>query len=421
MKHIRMSVVLAMLLAAVAGLMAFTVSAQEEDSNTIVDVVVRASSGNPAQFTALLAAVQAADDIIAETLSDPAQRLTVFAPADRAFNALPEEVLDAVLNSPELLTDILLYHVLPIRATSTDVLALLEENQGGFVVETLLGETIEVISTDRGIFINDAFLRTDGGLDFFADNGVIHIIESVLIPPSLQDAVAAIIAGDAPEAAEEEEAGPPTGEDIASAVGRLLGSAGEAEEEEEEEAGPPTGEDIASAVGRLMGSAGDEAEEEAGEPTIAEIAAGNEDFSTLVMVLSGAAPDFLELLSDPASDFTVFAPTNDAFDALGAALGIDIEAAMMFPDILVEILAYHVVEGTVPAEVVVTLDGEAVETVQGESIVISIVDGGVVLNGMVNVVATDIFASNGVIHVIDGVLLSESTIATLGALGISMD
>lgn len=417
MKHIRMSVVLAMLLAAVAGLMAFTVSAQEEEGNTIVDVVVRATNGNPAQFTALLAAVQAADDIIAETLSDPEQRLTVFAPADRAFNALPEELLDVVLNTPELLTDILLYHVLPLRASSADVLALLEENQGGFVVDTLLGEPIEVVATDRGIFINEAFLRVDGGLDFFADNGVIHIIESVLIPPSLQDAVAAVLAGDAPEAAEEEEeVAPPTGEDIASAVERLLGSAAAAEEEEEEEAGPPTGEDIASAVDRLMGSAG-----EAGEMTIAEIAAGNEDFSTLVMVLSAAAPDFLELLSDPASDFTVFAPTNDAFDALGEALGIEIEAALMFPDILVEILAYHVVEGTVPAEVVVTLDGEAVETVQGESVVISIVDGGVVLNDVVNVVATDIFASNGVIHVIDGVLLSESTIMTLGALGISMD
>ena len=86
------------------------------------------------------------------------------------------------------------------------------------------------------------------------------------------------------------------------------------------------------------------------------------------------------------------------------------EAADLLADTetLTSILTYHVVAGEVLAETVVTLDGQSAATVQGEEIGISIVDGGVVLNDSVNVVATDILASNGVIHVIDGVILPPS-------------
>ena len=136
------------------------------------------------------------------------------------------------------------------------------------------------------------------------------------------------------------------------------------------------------------------------EPTqsIAEIAAGNEDFSTLVAALDAAG--LVDTFAGEGA-FTVFAPTNAAFDALPegtvAALLEDPQGA------LTDILTYHVVDGVVLAETVVTLD--SADTLNGAAITIAVVDGGVVLNDRVNVTATDIKATNGVIHVIDAVLL----------------
>jgi uncharacterized surface protein with fasciclin (FAS1) repeats len=78
-------------------------------------------------------------------------------------------------------------------------------------------------------------------------------------------------------------------------------------------------------------------------------------------------------------------------------------------DTLESILLYHVVDGAVPASDVLELDGEDVETLNGESVSVSVMGSDVMLNDTVNVVATDVEASNGVIHVIDGVLLPPSS------------
>ena len=105
-----------------------------------------------------------------------------------------------------------------------------------------------------------------------------------------------------------------------------------------------------------------------------------------------------------AGPFTVFAPTDDAFAALPEGT---VEALLEDPDgALTTILTYHVVEGVVKAETVVTLD--MAMTLGGEDVHIAVVDGGVVLNDTVNVVITDIETSNGVIHVIDAVLIPPS-------------
>ena len=134
------------------------------------------------------------------------------------------------------------------------------------------------------------------------------------------------------------------------------------------------------------------------EPSIAEIAVGDENFSTLVTAATAAG--LVDLLSDcEAGPFTVFAPTNDAFGALPAEL---LEAALADTDLLTTVLTYHVVPGTVLAADVVGLSSAT--TVQGEDIAVD----GTVLNGTVNIVATDIEACNGVVHVIDGVLLPPS-------------
>lgn len=149
------------------------------------------------------------------------------------------------------------------------------------------------------------------------------------------------------------------------------------------------------------------------EQSIAEIAIGNADFSTLVAAVTAA--DLAGTLADcSAGPFTVFAPTNAAFAEALDALGI--EAADLLADTatLTNILTYHVVAGTVLAADVVTLDSAT--TLQGAPITIEVVDGAVKLNGDTTVTATDLTACNGVIHVIDKVLLPPTVVTTTAPL-----
>jgi uncharacterized surface protein with fasciclin (FAS1) repeats len=136
-----------------------------------------------------------------------------------------------------------------------------------------------------------------------------------------------------------------------------------------------------------------------GGPDIVDIAAGNPDFSTLVAAVQAAG--LVDTLKGPGP-FTVFAPTNAAF----AALPHGTVETLLRPenrDTLVNILTYHVVPGIIRAQRVVGQRGR-IAMVNGGFIH---VDGthGVRINRSANVVATDIAASNGLIHVIDAVLL----------------
>ena len=133
------------------------------------------------------------------------------------------------------------------------------------------------------------------------------------------------------------------------------------------------------------------------------IAAG--DFTTLVAAVQAAG---LEDTLRGEGPFTVFAPTDDAFAALPAGT---VDTLLQDPTgDLASILTYHVVAGAVPATDVVGLDGQEVTTVNGAAITIGIADDGSVTltdaaGSEVAVVATDVLATNGVIHVIDAVLL----------------
>lgn len=139
--------------------------------------------------------------------------------------------------------------------------------------------------------------------------------------------------------------------------------------------------------------------------TIAEIASGNSDFSTLVAAL-GAADLVGPFDSCDDAKTTVFAPTNDAFAAALASLGMTADQLLADKALLTKVLTYHVVSGEVDAATVTGLT--SAKTLNGADIKIAVVDGGVVLNDTVKVVATDIKACNGIIHVIDGVLLPPS-------------
>jgi len=145
--------------------------------------------------------------------------------------------------------------------------------------------------------------------------------------------------------------------------------------------------------------------------TIADIAVADSRFSTLVTALSTA--DLVGAVADETADLTVFAPTNDAFGAALTALGLTAEELLASDD-LSDILLYHVVPGALLAEDVIAAAPANVDTLLADrQIGVQIVDGGVVLNGSVNVVITDLKAVNGVIHVIDFVLLPTPTIAEI--------
>ena len=108
-------------------------------------------------------------------------------------------------------------------------------------------------------------------------------------------------------------------------------------------------------------------------------------------------------------------------DELFALLGIGASDALGFPELVEPLVLYHVVEGTVLAADVA--DGAEVTTLQGEVLVVSVSDDGVVLVTPLSEVAvteTDLVASNGVVHVVDGVLVPQQTIDDLASLGLSL-
>ena len=165
--------------------------------------------------------------------------------------------------------------------------------------------------------------------------------------------------------------------------------------------------------------------------TIAEIAMGNEDLSTLVAALQAAGYD--QQLSDENASWTVFAPTNDAFDALPAG----VVESLLKPEnanTLKYILMYHVSPDLLPASDITTMLGDAengeinpptlygklTAMAEGESVMLKDAMG-----NTATVTQTDIKASNGIIHLIDAVLLPEnvdvSSLATEGAVGMAND
>ena len=141
----------------------------------------------------------------------------------------------------------------------------------------------------------------------------------------------------------------------------------------------------------------EQSETMANEPgTIVAVAQDTPDLSTLVDAV--VAADLAETLEGPGP-YTVFAPTNAAFESLGETLDTLLEPENQGD--LANILTYHVVAGEAASSDL--SDGQMIETVQGDSLEVTITDGNVMINGA-TVVMPDVEASNGVVHVIDQVL-----------------
>jgi uncharacterized surface protein with fasciclin (FAS1) repeats len=131
----------------------------------IVTVAVEAGS-----FTTLAKALQAAG--LVETLQS-AGPFTVFAPTDEAFAKLPAGTLDALLKDKEKLTKILTYHVVSGRVTADQVVNLDH-------AKTVEGADVRIAVKDGSVYVNDAKVVT---ADVMASNGVIHVIDTVILPP----------------------------------------------------------------------------------------------------------------------------------------------------------------------------------------------------------------------------------------------
>jgi uncharacterized surface protein with fasciclin (FAS1) repeats len=136
--------------------------------------------------------------------------------------------------------------------------------------------------------------------------------------------------------------------------------------------------------------------------TITQTAAANPQFSTLVSLLKKAG---LAGTLNKRGAYTVFAPTNAAFAKLPKAT---LQKVGSNPALLKKVLLYHVVKGKAPAATVVTLNGKQVKTLAGPSVKVSVRGGKVFLNGSTQVTKTDVMTSNGVIHVINRVLIPST-------------
>ncbi len=151
--------------AAVAAAFVAAPASAQMGGKDIVDVAVEAGS-----FTTLAAALEAAGLVDVLKGDGP---FTVFAPTDEAFAKLPEGTVEALLADKDALTAILTYHVVPGKVMSSDVVGLTE-------AETVNGAKIAVAVEGESVKINDA---TVTAVDVAASNGVIHVIDSVILPP----------------------------------------------------------------------------------------------------------------------------------------------------------------------------------------------------------------------------------------------
>jgi|GEM_PF-2279498 len=158
------------------------------------------------------------------------------------------------------------------------------------------------------------------------------------------------------------------------------------------------------------------------DDTIAEIVedsadAGDAEFTILFELLDEA--DLVDTLDDDDFEFTVFAPTDEAFEDLLDEMDIDLDDIIDNSELLSQVLLYHVVDGIFEADDLE--EGDEVETLQGGTLEIEIDDDTVIINGIAEVVEADIEASNGVIHVIDAVLIPPLAAGSGEACTVSTD
>jgi uncharacterized surface protein with fasciclin (FAS1) repeats len=325
--------------------------AQEQ---TIVDVAV-----NDGRFDTLVAAVVAAD--LADALSGG--EWTVFAPTDDAFAELGLDASNIALAfTQEELTNILLYHVVPENLSTAEAKA----NQGDITMAN--GELAGIKFFDDSIWVND-----DSQViipNIVTSNGTIHVVDKVILPPWPRS--------------EGMEAEIPA-EEVAADVTVVEPEAPVAEAE----AAMPAAEDMEAMPAEEAPISGN---------SIVAIASQDGRFSTLVAAVAAAG------LADPLSDgeWTVFAPTDEAF----AKLGLDATniASSFSQAELTDILLYHAVSESLSSAEAKANQGD-ITMANGELAGLKYFDGSLYVNDDAKVIIENIVADNGTIHVVDNVIL----------------
>jgi len=313
----------------IAGVIIFT-SCEKDDENTndlnmAVSIVDAAS--NTADLSILVSVLNKYPDLVS-ALGSESGTYTVFAPTNAAFERLLDVIGQTSADDiPEdVLKSVLMYHVLGTQVFSTDL-------SDGLSAETLNGENIEVSMSGMNYLINGAGINT---ADIMVDNGLVHLVNDVLVPPSVAQFV----------------------------------------------------------------------------NTIVEPAYFNKSFTTLIAAVKAASPSILEtLLGDGPSGngMTLFAPTNEAFEAAGIT-------ALPDQATLDAVLAYHLIDGVVMSTDLPATEAAAPFTINavGGDIYLSNQGSGAYLNGNSMISAVDIDPangigeSNGIVHVIDQTLLPPS-------------
>lgn len=428
----------------------FLVSCSDSDDDDPTPQQTINGSLDDLGLNTLAAAVLAAE--LDDDLAGP-NSLTLFAPSDAAFAALPAGMLDSLLlpQNQQQLIDLLLYHVVAGEVSSTDAALLTEATSLG-------GPDLIVDVLNDELFVNEGRV-VDADND--ASNGVIHVIDRVLMPPETVfetlatrglDTLATAVTAANLEATLT-GVGPftvlaPT-DDAFAALGQLtldflLDPANQAELAEILTYHVLAGEETASSLvldellatvqGQNVLVAADgnsftvngttvnlfnirctngivhvlDAVLEVPEPIAA--VATDAGFTTLVAALdaAGLTATFADASAGP---FTVFAPTDAAFAALPAGV-LDQLLDPINQAVLIQVLQYHVASGELTANGVAAAEGTGIVTLEGSTLPVVADENGITVDG-VTVTAANTLAANGIVHTIDAVLVPAGALNAL--------
>ncbi|MBQ4811636.1 fasciclin domain-containing protein [Pseudoalteromonas luteoviolacea] len=265
------------------------------DAVVVADITVPESLGlipqvaqNAGSFNTLVSLLSATG--LDQTLSDPTVKFTVFAPTDAAFAALGQDTLDALAADTQKLSDILLYHVVSGQSIMSDAASAVASSDNNMVMMAN-SDSAALSMVDSKLFIDDAVIRT---ANVNADNGVIHVLDKVIMPP---------------------------------------------------------------------------VEKTDTTKTIVDVTVETDSLSTLVSALTTA--NLVATLSDTSKKFTVFAPTNRAFEKIPAAT---LNALLADVPALTQVLTQHVLGLEASAMTALKLNGKQVETLATNMLDIKVVD-----------------------------------------------
>ncbi|WP_308424633.1 fasciclin domain-containing protein [Deinococcus malanensis] len=336
-------------------------------------------------FSTLATAVEAAG--LSQTLMGG--QFTVFAPTNAAFAKLPSDRLAAVLNDPEMLRSVLTYHVVAGKVTAKQVMGM----KAG---KTVQGANVSIMTSGNRVMVGGATVTR---ADVMACNGIIHVIDTVLMPPMAAAPAAAPVTA-APATTTTTTTTVTTTAPMAFDITKIpatplsgatvstTGTATTATTTTETATTETTTTETATT--ETTTETTETTETAVAGDTLYDVIVSDDRFSTLRDLLSDA--ELTEMLT--SGEFTIFAPTNEAFEALDQD---QLALIASNPETLRLVLQYHVVQGRVTAE---QLSGnQALTTVQGAT-----------LTPAQGVSGQPLTASNGTIYVVNRVFLPQGLV-----------